>query len=102
MPPAALVSPRRYSAPLPGPLIAGLPAPLIAFHSHLLPSTPHPAALPGCSLQYSDDGKIACPKCSTRVGNYNWSGMQCSCGAWITPAFQVIKSKVDEAIIYAK
>jgi dual specificity phosphatase 12 len=42
------------------------------------------------------DGKLACPKCTVRLGSYTWSGMQCSCGAWVAPAFQVVKSKVDE------
>jgi dual specificity phosphatase 12 len=41
------------------------------------------------------DGKLACPKCAARLGGYNWSGAQCACGAWVTPAFQVVKSKVD-------
>jgi hypothetical protein len=25
--------------------------------------------------------------------------MQCSCGAWVAPAIQVVKSKVDEVLI---
>ncbi|KAL1519139.1 hypothetical protein AB1Y20_003401 [Prymnesium parvum] len=45
------------------------------------------------------EGKICCSKCSARIGSYNWSGSQCSCGAWITPAIQVVKSKVDETIL---
>ena len=45
------------------------------------------------------DGKLACPKCTARLGSYTWSGMQCSCGAWVAPAFQVVKSKVDEVLI---
>ena len=40
-------------------------------------------------------GKLCCPKCSSRVGSYNWAGGQCSCGAWITPAFQLNASRVD-------
>lgn len=42
------------------------------------------------------EGKLNCPKCSARVGSFNWAGMQCSCGTWVRPAFQVVKSKVDE------
>jgi len=42
------------------------------------------------------EGKLLCPKCSARVGSYHWAGMQCSCGTWVRPAFQVVKSKVDE------
>ena len=49
-----------------------------------------------CSMLSQVDGKLGCPKCSARIGSYNWSGMQCSCGAWVAPAIQVVKSKVDE------
>lgn len=42
------------------------------------------------------DGKLACPKCNSRIGCFNWAGQQCSCGAWITPAFQIHKNRVDE------
>ncbi|KAI1295080.1 dual specificity phosphatase 12 [Mortierella claussenii] len=41
------------------------------------------------------DGKIACPKCDSKLGTFNWSGEQCSCGAWVTPAFMLHKGKVD-------
>ncbi|EGD75506.1 hypothetical protein PTSG_06578 [Salpingoeca rosetta] len=44
------------------------------------------------------EGKITCPKCQYRLGSFNWSGAQCSCGAWITPAFQVHKNRVDIGI----
>ncbi|KAI9003104.1 putative dual specificity protein phosphatase, partial [Gaertneriomyces semiglobifer] len=35
--------------------------------------------------------KIVCPnpKCGAKLGGYNWSGDQCSCGAWIAPAFSI-------------
>lgn len=39
--------------------------------------------------------KIACIKCRGKLGLICWTGSQCSCGAWITPAFQYINSKVD-------
>eukprot|EP00898_Chlorokybus_atmophyticus_P009152 jgi/Chlat1/9238/Chrsp99S08514 len=42
------------------------------------------------------EGKLLCPKCSTRLGSYKWAGEQCSCGAWVTPAFMLHKSKLDE------
>lgn len=42
------------------------------------------------------EGKLTCPKCTARVGSYSWAGMQCSCGTWVRPAFQIVKSKVDE------
>ncbi|KAM4720821.1 dual specificity protein phosphatase 12 [Rhinophrynus dorsalis] len=42
------------------------------------------------------DGQLLCPKCSSKVGSFNWYGEQCSCGRWVTPAFQVHKNRVDE------
>ena len=42
------------------------------------------------------DGKLECPKCSSKVGGYAWQGMKCSCGRWVTPSFSLAKSKVDE------
>ncbi|KAF0907255.1 hypothetical protein E2562_015758 [Oryza meyeriana var. granulata] len=41
------------------------------------------------------EGKLSCIHCGARVGYFNWSGIQCNCGSWITPAFQIPKSKVD-------
>lgn len=43
-----------------------------------------------------DGDKLYCPKCRTRVGAWSWAGSKCSCEAWITPAFQFVKSKLDE------
>jgi dual specificity phosphatase 12 len=42
------------------------------------------------------EGKIHCPKCTTRLGSFSWSGSQCSCGSWITPSISFPRSKVDE------
>ncbi|KAG0199027.1 dual specificity phosphatase 12 [Mortierella sp. GBA30] len=41
------------------------------------------------------EGKISCPKCDSKLGSFNWSGDQCSCGTWVTPAFMMHKGKVD-------
>ncbi|KAJ6818694.1 dual specificity protein phosphatase 12 isoform X1 [Iris pallida] len=41
------------------------------------------------------EGKLTCVKCDARLGYFNWAGVQCSCGSWITPAFQIHKNKVD-------
>jgi dual specificity phosphatase 12 len=30
------------------------------------------------------------------LGNWDWAGMQCGCGAWITPAFAVARGRIDE------
>ncbi|KAI8109383.1 hypothetical protein M9434_000667 [Picochlorum sp. BPE23] len=40
-------------------------------------------------------GKIYCYQCSSRLGSYNWSGMQNEDAEWITPAFQLHMSKLD-------
>ncbi|XP_069593307.1 dual specificity protein phosphatase 12 isoform X2 [Ranitomeya imitator] len=42
------------------------------------------------------DGQLLCPKCNAKLGSFNWYGEQCSCGRWVTPAFQVHKNRVDE------
>ncbi|KAJ2702776.1 tyrosine protein phosphatase yvh1 [Coemansia spiralis] len=43
------------------------------------------------------ESPIHCPKCCAKLGAYNWAGAQCSCGKWITPSFQIHRSKIDEA-----
>ncbi|CAN0853418.1 Probable inactive dual specificity protein phosphatase-like At4g18593 [Linum grandiflorum] len=40
--------------------------------------------------------KLLCIGCNGRLGSFNWAGMQCNCGAWINPAFQLHKSRLDE------
>lgn len=41
------------------------------------------------------EGKFFCPVCDSKLGNWTWSGAQCSCGTWVVPAIQIPKSKVD-------
>lgn len=44
-------------------------------------------------------GKLLCPnapRCGAKLGNWDWAGMQCGCGAWITPAFAVARGRIDE------
>jgi len=54
---------------------------------------------PGMASDTSiNEGKITCPKCDTKVGHWNWSGAQCSCGTWVCPAIQVPLSRVDEIV----
>eukprot|EP01119_Soliformovum_irregulare_P021644 TRINITY_DN7251_c0_g1_i1.p1 TRINITY_DN7251_c0_g1~~TRINITY_DN7251_c0_g1_i1.p1 ORF type:complete len:337 (+),score=75.29 TRINITY_DN7251_c0_g1_i1:80-1012(+) len=45
------------------------------------------------------EGKLLCPKCQGKVGSWVWNGSQCSCGAWNTPSFQVLVSRVDPKTI---
>lgn len=34
--------------------------------------------------------------CGAKIGTQSWTGAQCSCGAWITPAFKVLMKTVDK------
>ncbi|XP_059638219.1 probable inactive dual specificity protein phosphatase-like At4g18593 [Cornus florida] len=43
--------------------------------------------------------KLQCMGCKARLGSFNWAGMQCNCGAWINPAFQLHKNRLDECHI---
>jgi dual specificity phosphatase 12 len=43
----------------------------------------------------ANEGKFACPTCQTKLGGWNWSGAQCSCGTWVVPAIQIPRSRVD-------
>lgn len=61
----------------------------------------------------ANQGKLHCPKCNAKIGSkpnnravllwslmkcllaFCWAGAQCSCGEWVTPALQVVASKVD-------
>ncbi|KAK2843967.1 hypothetical protein Q5P01_010626 [Channa striata] len=42
------------------------------------------------------DGQLLCPKCGSKLGSFSWCGDQCSCGRWVTPAFQLHRNRVDE------
>ncbi|OMJ21303.1 Dual specificity protein phosphatase 12 [Smittium culicis] len=42
-----------------------------------------------------NSGRVSCPTCQAKLGQYNWSGSQCSCGKWITPSFKILYSHID-------
>uniref|UniRef100_A0A3Q4C0D3 Dual specificity protein phosphatase 12 n=1 Tax=Mola mola TaxID=94237 RepID=A0A3Q4C0D3_MOLML len=42
------------------------------------------------------DGQLLCPKCSAKLGSFSWYGDQCSCGRWVSPAFQLHRNRVDD------
>ncbi|XP_038127877.1 dual specificity protein phosphatase 12 [Cyprinodon tularosa] len=42
------------------------------------------------------NGQLLCPKCRSKLGSFSWCGDQCSCGSWVTPAFQLHRNRVDE------
>ena len=41
------------------------------------------------------EGKLTCPYCDFKIGHWNWSGAQCSCGTWVVPAIQIPHGKID-------
>ena len=43
-----------------------------------------------------ESGTIKCKKCSYKLGEFSPKGTQCSCGSWVVPAVQIVKSKVDK------
>ncbi|EEF28979.1 probable inactive dual specificity protein phosphatase-like At4g18593 [Ricinus communis] len=43
--------------------------------------------------------KLQCLGCKARLGSFNWAGMQCNCGTWVNPAFQLHKSRLDKCFI---
>ena len=47
--------------------------------------------------QSDDEKDLFCPneRCKTKLGSKQWQGTQCSCGAWVIPAFKILLSKVD-------
>lgn len=47
------------------------------------------------ALDIVDPDTIYCPHCSCKIGTQNWIGSQCSCAAWVTPAFKVHAKSVD-------
>lgn len=56
--------------------------------------------LPWMDDAFLEEGKIHCPnaKCQSRLGSFQWSGSQCSCGTWVTPSIKLTKSRVDPVL----
>ncbi|MCL7023093.1 hypothetical protein MKW94_012203 [Papaver nudicaule] len=52
--------------------------------------------LPVLVLEGNIEQKLLCVGCNARLGSFNWAGMQCSCGTWVNPAFQLHKNRIDE------
>ncbi|RDA89731.1 hypothetical protein CP533_6854 [Ophiocordyceps camponoti-saundersi (nom. inval.)] len=44
------------------------------------------------------DGRLVCPneRCGTVVGRYDWKGLRCACGGWVTPGLSLQRARVDE------
>ncbi|XP_024362747.1 uncharacterized protein [Physcomitrium patens] len=44
------------------------------------------------------EGKLQCLNCESRLGNFNWAGIPCSCGKHVKPAFQLHKCNIDSSL----
>lgn len=53
-----------------------------------------------CTSGVVDPDTIYCVQCPTKVGAQSWVGSQCSCGAWVTPAFKIHAKAVDKLPIF--
>ncbi|BAM80733.1 similar to dual-specificity protein phosphatase [Cyanidioschyzon merolae strain 10D] len=42
-----------------------------------------------------NQGRIYCQRCTFCVGRFCWSGMPCSCGEWVRPAFQFHSARIE-------
>ncbi|GJN84001.1 tyrosine protein phosphatase yvh1 [Purpureocillium lilacinum] len=44
------------------------------------------------------NGRLMCPneRCGAAVGRYDWKGIHCACGAWVTPGLSLQRARVDE------
>ncbi|KZZ99216.1 Dual specificity phosphatase, catalytic domain protein [Moelleriella libera RCEF 2490] len=46
------------------------------------------------------NGRFACPntRCGAAVGRYDWKGIRCACGDWVTPGLSLQRARVDEEV----
>ncbi|KAK2592644.1 tyrosine protein phosphatase yvh1 [Conoideocrella luteorostrata] len=44
------------------------------------------------------NGRFSCPneRCGAAVGRYDWKGIRCACGGWVTPGLSLQRARVDE------
>ena len=88
---APIATPLQLNQPL-NPLLARLGASNNNCSSYFIEPMEWIHALQDGQLE----GRMDCPNCTAKLGQYNWSGAQCSCGRWITPAFMLHRKQVDE------
>uniref|UniRef100_A0AAV1TKL1 protein-tyrosine-phosphatase n=1 Tax=Peronospora matthiolae TaxID=2874970 RepID=A0AAV1TKL1_9STRA len=43
-------------------------------------------------------GKLLCPSCHAKLGSWNWMGVKCNCKRFVTPAFQLVPSRIQQRV----
>lgn len=74
---------------------------IVSFNNHLF-SVRNSHGCCFCELTVQEGfvgDKLQCMGCKARLGTFNWAGMQCNCGTWINPAFQLHKNRLDECVL---
>ncbi|GAB0133352.1 hypothetical protein EsDP_00001764 [Epichloe bromicola] len=46
------------------------------------------------------NGRLSCPneRCGAAVGRYDWKGIRCACGGWVTPGLSLQRARVDAEV----
>ncbi|KAK7197376.1 hypothetical protein NESM_000685200 [Novymonas esmeraldas] len=57
----------------------------------------HEASVNGAAVE-PDTLYCPNPRCRAKLGTQSWTGSQCSCGAWVTPAFRIHARAVDKML----
>ncbi|OWZ01617.1 hypothetical protein PHMEG_00026961 [Phytophthora megakarya] len=47
----------------------------------------------------SNDGKLLCPSCKAKLGSWNWIGVKCNCKRFVSPAFQLVPSRIQTRVL---
>ncbi|KAL4173441.1 hypothetical protein KRP22_005395 [Phytophthora ramorum] len=47
----------------------------------------------------NNDGKLLCPSCKAKLGSWNWIGVKCNCKCFVTPAFQLVPSRIQTRVL---
>lgn len=50
-----------------------------------------------CGILNNTQGRLSCPKCSHKLGSFNWvMSVKCPCGKQVQPGFYILPSRVDK------
>ncbi|KAE9284889.1 hypothetical protein PF008_g27049 [Phytophthora fragariae] len=51
------------------------------------------------SFVWSNDGKLLCLSCKAKLGSWNWIGVKCNCKCFVSPAFQLVPSRIQTRVL---